>query len=150
MTSGRKRQAVAALEDQGVTQRKACNLAGICRSSYGYKPTRKDDAEVSDRLKTISKRHPRAGSRKAYVKLRGEGLVINHKKVERLWQENGLTVPVRRRQRRRGKQLDRPIKPLYPQHVWAYDFMEDSTVNGSKLRILTIVDEFTRESANAG
>ncbi len=111
-----------------------------------YKTTPKDEAKVVDRLEDISKRHPREGSRKAYVKLRAEGLVINHKKVERLWKANGLTVPVRRRQRRRGKQLERPIKPLYPNHVWAYDFMEDSCVKGSKLRILTVVDEFTRES----
>lgn len=146
MTTGDKRLAVDGLHDQGVTQRKACGLAGICRSSYVYQPTKKDDAQVIDKLKAISKKHPREGSHKAYIKLCAEGMVINHKKVERLWKENGLTVPVKRRQRRRGKQLDRPIKPLYPNHVWAYDFMEDSCVNGSKLRILTVVDEFTRES----
>lgn len=97
-------------------------------------------------LKQISKRHPREGSRKACETLRRKGIQVNHKKVERLWHQNGLTVPVKRRQRRRGKQLDRPIRPLYPNHVWAYDFMEDSCVNGRKLRILTVVDEFTRES----
>jgi putative transposase len=98
------------------------------------------------RLKDISGRHPREGGRKAYKKLRRDGIQVNHKKVERLWRQEGLTVPVKRRQRRRGKQLDRPIRPLYPNHVWAYDFMEDSIINGRKLRILTVVDEFTRES----
>lgn len=97
-------------------------------------------------LKQISKGHPREGSRKACETLRRQGVRINHKKVERLWREHELTVPVRRRQRRRGKGLDRPIRPLYPNHVWAYDFMEDSCGNGRKLRILTVVDEFTRES----
>lgn len=99
-----------------------------------------------DQLKKISRKHPREGSRKAYKRLRRQGIAINHKKVERLWRENGLTVPVKKRQRRRGKQLDRPIKAQHPNHVWAYDFMEDSCVNGRKLRILTVVDEFTRES----
>ncbi len=98
-----------------------------------------------DRLKTIAKARKREGSRKACQKLRREGIRVNHKKVERLWQENGLTVPVRRRQRRRGKGLERPIAPLYPNHVWAYDFMEDSCATGSKVRILTVVDEFTRQ-----
>ncbi len=97
-------------------------------------------------LKDISKKRPREGSRKACETLRRQGQVVNHKKVERLWRQNGLTVPVRRRQRRRGKGLDRPVRPLYPNHVWAYDFMEDSCVNGRTLRILTVVDEFTRES----
>jgi len=97
-------------------------------------------------LKEHSQRHPREGSRKAGEALRRGGTRVNHKKVERLWRVHGLTVPVKRRQRRRGKGLERPIQPLYPNHVWAYDFMEDSCVQGRKLRILTVVDEFTRES----
>jgi len=98
-----------------------------------------------EKLKALSKAHPREGSHKAWVKLRREGIRINHKRVERLWKENGLTVPIVRRQRRRGKPLDRPVRALYPNHVWAYDFMEDACVNGRKLRILNVVDEFTRE-----
>jgi putative transposase len=97
-------------------------------------------------LKTHSRKHPREGSRKAYEALRRAGTGVNHKKVERLWRCHGLTVPVRRRQRRRGKGLGRPLTPLHPNHVWAYDFMEDGCIGGRKLRILTVVDEFTRES----
>lgn len=98
-----------------------------------------------EKLRAISRAHPSEGSHKAWVKLRQEGIVINHKRVERLWKESGLTVPVIRRQRRRGKPLDRPIRALYPNHVWAYDFMEDSCIHGRKLRILNVVDEFHRE-----
>ena len=115
MTNGHKRQAVAALEDQGLSQRRACDLADIWRSSYSYKSARKDDGQVIDKLKDISQKHPREGSRKAYVKLRSDGLLINHKKVERLWKENGLTVPVKRRQRRRGKQRDLPTIAVWIQ-----------------------------------
>lgn len=97
-------------------------------------------------LKRHSRKHPREGSRKACEALRRAGTGVNHKKVERLWRLHGLTVPIRRRQRRRGKGLDRPLQPLYPNHVWAYDFLEDSCLGGRKLRILTVVDEFTRES----
>ena len=112
----------------------------------GYEPKEKDDSEVMEALKAHSRQHPREGSRKAGEALRRAGTRVNHKKVERLWHEHGLTVPVKRRQRRRGKGLERPLRPLYPNQVWAYDFMEDACVNGRKLRILTVVDEFTRES----
>ena len=98
-----------------------------------------------EKLKAISRKHPREGSRKAYKALRRKSITVNHKKVERLWRENGLTVPIKRRQRRRGKGLERPVKPAHPNHVWAYDFMEDSCTYGRKLRVLNIVDEFTRE-----
>jgi len=101
---------------------------------------------VIEALKEHSRQHPREGSRKACEALRRAGTLVNHKKVERLWRKHGLTVPVKRRQRRRGKGLERPLRPLYPNHVWAYDFMEDSCVNGRTLRILTVVDEFTREA----
>jgi putative transposase len=121
-------------------------LAGISRSGFSYVPAEKDDSEVIDKLKDISKRRPREGGRKAYKALRRKGIVVNHKKVERLWHVHGLTVPVKRRQRRRGKGLDRPLTPLHPNHVWTYDFMEDSCLNGRKLRILNVVDEFTREA----
>jgi putative transposase len=113
---------------------------------WSYRAQGKDDSKMIEALKRHSRRHPREGSRKACQALRREGTRVNHKKVERLWRRHGLTVPVRRRQRRRGKGLGRPLRPLYPNHVWAYDFMEDACVGGRKLRILTVVDEFTRES----
>jgi len=121
-------------------------LTGISRTVFQYQAQEKDDSDVIEALQEHSRQHPREGSRKAGAALRRAGTRVNHKKVERLWHEQGLTVPVKRRQRRRGKGLERPVPPLYPNHVWAYDFMEDSCLNGRKLRILTIVDEFTRES----
>jgi putative transposase len=121
-------------------------LAGLSRTVFQYQGQEKDDSDMISRLKVHSQRHPREGSRKACEALRREGTRVNHKKVERLWCEQGLTVPVKRRQRRRGKGLDRPLRPLYPNHVWAYDFMEDCCIGGRKLRVLTVVDEFTRES----
>jgi putative transposase len=136
---------VAALLDKGISQRRGCELACISRSSFAYEPVKKDDTRMIEKIKAFSRAHPREGSIKAYKNLRREGIVINHKKVERIWRENNLGVVVKRRQRRRGKGLERPIRPLYPNHVWSYDFMEDSCMNGRKLRILNIVDEFSRE-----
>ena len=108
-------------------------MAGISRTVLGYEPQEKDDCEVIEALKEHSRQHPREGSRKACEALRRAGTPVNHKKVERLWHEHDLTVPVKRRQRRRGKGLERPLRPLYPNHVWAYDFMEDSCVHGLSL-----------------
>jgi len=68
------------------------------------------------RLKEHAKQHPREGSRKACEALRREGTRVNHKKVERLWRQHGLTVPVQRRRRRRGKGLDQPLTALYPNY----------------------------------
>jgi putative transposase len=133
------------LLDKGLSQRRGCELACISRSSFAYEPVKKDDTMMIEKIKAFSKAHPREGSIKAYKNLRREGVVINHKKVERIWRQCNLGVMVKRRQRRRGKGLKRPISPLYPNHVWSYDFMEDSCINGRKLRILNIVDEFSRE-----
>ena len=129
-----------------MSQRRACALAGLSRTVFQYQAQEKDDSAMIARLQEHAQQHPREGSRKACAALRRAGTWGNHKKVERLWREHGLTVPVKRRQRRRGKGLARPVTPLYPNHVWAYDFMEDACVGGRKLRILTVVDEFTRES----
>jgi putative transposase len=145
LTPGRRRGAARELCGHGISQRRSCLLAGISRSGFAYEPVKKDDSKMIERLKAISRKHTREGSRKAWKNLRRAGVVVNHKKVERLWRENGLTVPVKRRQRRRGKGLARPVVPVHPNHVWAYDFMEDSCTNGRKLRILNVVDEFTRE-----
>jgi putative transposase len=134
------------LQQRGLSQRRACELASLSRTVLKYRVQKKDDRPGIAALKEHSQSHPREGSRKACAALRRQGIVINHKKVERLWCEHGLTVPVKRRQRRRGKGLKRPLRALYPNHVWAYDFMEDGCINGRKLRILTVVDEFTRES----
>lgn len=134
------------MQARGISERRGCELTGLSRTVLRYRAKEKDDSAMIQSLKEHSQRHPREGSRKAGAALRRDGTWVNHKKVERLWRVHGLTVPVKRRQRRRGKGLERPIQPLYPNHVWAYDFMEDSCIHGRKLRILTVVDEFTRES----
>ncbi len=104
---------------------------------FRYRVKQEDDREVIEALKEHSRSYRR------------EGICINHKKVERLWSTHGLTVPVRRRQRRRGKGLESALgglRALYPNQVWVYDPVEDGCINRRKLRILTVVDELTRES----
>ena len=81
--------------------------------------------------------------------LRVEGWKINHKKVERLWREEGLQLPQRHKKRRRLYQKERSIirmKPTHPNHVWAIDFVHDKLSNGRSYKMLTVLDEYTRQA----
>ena len=80
--------------------------------------------------------------------LRGEGWHVNHKRVERIWREEGLKVPRKQRKRRRLWYADGScvrLRPEYKDHVWSYDFVVDRTSDGRALKILTLIDEYTRE-----
>ena len=134
------------MKDRGLSENKACSFTRISRTSYRYQFRQKNDTELILWLKTFSGKYPRHGYRQAHMQLVRSGMVINHKKVERIWQEQGLCVPRVRRKRRRGKGVTLPISAKYPNHVWTYDFMEDSCLDGQRLRLSTVVDEYTRES----
>jgi transposase InsO family protein len=81
--------------------------------------------------------------------LREDGWRVNHKRVERIWREEGLRVPRKQRKRRRLGQSSNSIvhhRPEFPNHVWRYDFVSDPTEDGRTLKILPVLDEFTRRS----
>jgi putative transposase len=103
------------------------------------------DARLSSKLRLIARTHTRYGYRRATALVKQEGEAINPKRVYRLWRKEGLSLPRRRpRKRVRTKSL-RPLAPKQAGKVWAYDFVFDSCANGQKLKMLTIVDEYTRE-----
>ena len=130
----------------GLSQRRSCTLASISRSCWAYTKRANDDEQILVLLRDYAQKEKRSGYWRAYVALRKQGLSVNHKRVQRLWQLAKLQVPPRRRRRRRREASKAvPLQAIYPRHVITYDFMEDSTVDGRKLRCLTIVDEFTRE-----
>ena len=147
MTVADRREAVAFLRGRGVSERRACRLLHLGRSSLRYRPCADRDEALRQRLRDLAQRHPRYGYRRAWAVLRREGWTINRKRVHRLWQELGLSLPrPRRRRRRRGGGRDLvPVRAERPNHVWTYDFLQDHCANGQALRILTLVDEFTRE-----
>jgi putative transposase len=122
----------------------ACRLVKVSRRRLGYVSVKRDDA-LASRLKDLAAAHPRYGCRRLWALLRREGRVVNLKRVRRLCGLHGLLLKQKRRRKRRGVGMGVPCRAEYPDHVWAYDFMEDRTENGRKLRILTITDEFTRE-----
>jgi putative transposase len=106
-----------------------------------------DEARLVERLKKFAQKRRRRGYRLAHRELRRSGVVVNHKRVYRLWRREGLSVPARRsRKRIRGVVAPRPVTADRPNQVWCLDFLEDSTLCSEKLRILCISDEFSRES----
>lgn len=111
---------------------------------------RTDDAALLEKLRSLKEQYPRFGVPRVMAMLKREGApfdAVNRKRVERLWRLAGLQVARRRRQKR-PKPPERSVTPCqaeYPNHVWTYDFIEDALLDGRKIRILNIVDEFTRE-----
>ncbi len=134
----------------GVSERWACRVVGQHRSAERYQPKRADDdAALPRRLREISVKRPWWGFRRAHALLVGEGWEVNRKRVQRLWREEGVRVPLTRRKRRRLGESTVPVERLAaerPNHVWTLDFQCDQTADGRMLRLLNIVDEFTREA----
>ena len=140
------------LQDRlGLSERRACEIAGQHRSTQRHEPKLADDDQrLRERLREISEWKPRWGYRRAHGHLLAEGREINRKRVQRVWREEGLRVPKKARKRRRLGQstaegADR-LSAQRPNHVWALDFQHDATTDGRELKFLNIVDEFTREA----
>jgi putative transposase len=139
------------LQDRlGISERRACRYVGQHRSTQRREPcVADDDGALRAELRKISRERPRWGYRRAHATLRGEGWAVNRKRVQRLWREEGLRVPVRRRKRQRLGNSTVPAARLAaerPDHVWAIDFQFDQTADGRVLKLLHVIDEFTREA----
>ena len=107
---------------------------------------RQNEARLVKKIHKLAIRHSRYGYRRITVLLRREGWRINRKRVHRIWKSEGLGLPRRRPKRRRVGSVGEIVnKAGYPNHVWSYDFVEDRTERGGKLRILAVIDEYTRE-----
>ena len=133
-----------------VSERRACEVVSQPRMTQRYKikqPNR--DKALTTEIKKLAKRYKRYGYRMVTAKLRQDGWVVNHKRVQRIWQKEGLQVPYRRKFKKAKGSSENSCavkKAEYPNHVWTYDFMVDQTEDGRKLKLLTVLDEFTRES----
>jgi putative transposase len=138
-----RRDAVRFLVTRRVSVQRACELVQLQRATFLYQPRPKVLDDVEAEIAALAQAQPRYGYRRVWALLRRKR-PINRKRVHRLWKRAGLQVqrPKRRRQRR-----ERPtrVAATYPNHVWAYDFVEDRDMHGNVLRILTVIDEFTRE-----
>ena len=133
----------------GVSERRACAVVGQHRSTQRLAPPAAGEDEVALRawLRDFSTRRPRWGWRRAATGARKAGWTVNNKRIQRLWREEGLRVPYRKRKKpHRG--IGTPIGamcPIRPNVLWALDFQFDTTTDGRTLKFLNVIDEFTRE-----
>jgi len=139
------------LQDRlGLSERRACQITGQHRSTQRHRAAvAEDDAALRARLREISRQRPRWGYRRAHALLREHGWELNIKRTRRVWREEGLRVPRKRRKRQRLGDSTVPASRLRaerPDHVWALDFQWDQTADGHNLKLLHVVDEFTREA----
>lgn len=131
------------------SERRTCRTIGIARSTHRFKATPKEDECLRLALIRLAKAYGRYGYRKIAELLRMEGWRVNHKKVERLWREEGLQLPQRHKKRKRLYHKDSSIirlRPRYPNHIWSIDFVHDKLSNGRPYKMLTVLDEYTREA----
>jgi putative transposase len=133
------------MKQSGRSERRACQLAGISRSVYRYQPIPKHEEPMRARLRELARERPRFGSPRLTVLLRREFGLVNHKRVERLYREEGLQLPRRRKKRRRGVQRVPLESPAHPNERWSMDFMSDSLYNGRRFRVLSVLDDFSRQ-----
>jgi putative transposase len=139
------------IERLGVSERRACQITGQHRSTQRHQPRRGADRDdgLRERLRRLSAEHPRWGYRLAWGAVRAEGWAVNRKRIQRLWREEGVRVPQRKRKRYRLGDSTVPgarRRAERPNHVWALDFQFDTTSDGRTLKLLHVVDEYTREA----
>lgn len=146
MSPTQRREAARFLRERRLSERCACALVGLSRMGLRYEPRwQAKNEELAQRLRDIAGKRKRYGYRRAWSTLRREGEHVNRKRVHRLWKQEGLSVRRRKRPpRMKGGAV--PLRAERPNHVWTYDFMQDATADGRRLRVLTLKDEYTRFS----
>lgn len=146
MTPAVKRQAVAHLQSKhGVSERRACAVLQVDRSSIRYKSIRAEDTDLREAMKKVAFERRRFGYRRVHVMLQRQGWHVNHKKIRRLYREEKLTV-CKRGGRKRALGTRRPmLVPKKPNERWSLDFVSDAFTDGRRFRVLAVVDDFSRE-----
>ncbi len=129
-----------------VSERRACRLVGVARSSYRYRSQAADQTALRLRLRDLATTRVRYGYRRLHVLLRREGWRVNHKRVYRLYREEGLGIRVKRRKKLASAARMLPPPAYRPQERWSMDFLSDSLADGRRFRVLTIVDTVSRVS----
>jgi len=144
-----KKRAVQHVAEKGLcSTRRACSVVDLASSSYYHRPKGPTDRQqrLEQRIIMLSQQHPRWGYRFIHQLLRREGWTVNRKRVQRVRRQEGLGIrPVKKRKRRTGPTVGYPVQAAYPGHVWSWDFIMDRTTDGRPVKMLTMVDEYTRQ-----
>jgi putative transposase len=143
----RRSLATYAIEQHGLSERKACRLLGISRSVYRYRPKKKEPDElIADWLQVLAERKPRWGFGKMFHWLRHQGHPWNHKRVRRVYREIGLNIRIKPKRRLPSREPQPLVQPERANESWSVDFMSDALVTGRTFRTFNIIDDFNREA----
>jgi putative transposase len=142
----KRSNALKVVERFSVSKRRACRIFSLHRSTFAYQPLRRDDETLCERMKEFALKYRRFGRPRIHDQLRKAGFKINHKKTARLYRKLALQLKHRKGKKRVNViRLPRP-KPTLPNEVWSIDFVHDRMENGRRLKILTTVDDFSKET----
>ena len=146
VTPAAEREAVAHLKaEHEMSERRACQLLQCCRMTVRYVSVRADDTMLRDRMTAIARERRRFGYRRIHVLLRREGMTVNHKRLFRLYREEKLSV-CKRGGRKRALGTRAPmLVPLLPNQRWSLDFVSDQFTDCRRFRVLTVINDCTRE-----
>jgi putative transposase len=134
------------VSDEQLSNRKACKLIGISRTTYQYQPKPKDDTKIQEALITLTTKHASIGYWQCCYRLWNKGHDWNHKRIYRVYTDMKLNIR-RRAKRRLPERVKQPLSvPDAPNQVWSIDFMSDSLVDGRRFRLFNVIDDFNRES----
>jgi putative transposase len=150
LSPAKKRRAVERIHTEGgYSERRVCRVLEQPRSTQRHeRPVSVEEDHLRARITALASQYGRYGYRRVTAMLRGEGWHLNHKRVERIWRQEGLKVPQKQPRRRRLWLNDGScvrLRAVRKNHVWSYDFVAERTSEGRALRMLNIVDECTRE-----
>ena len=148
MPSRRKRLIRHSLVSKGYSSTRCCRLLRISQS-HSKAPERVDDAALVAKIRELAFKHKRYGYRRIRVLLMREGILISLRRMKRIWRKEQLKVRKKQRRKRKpGLVTLIPEKAQSPNHVWTVDFVHDRLSRGGSLRLLSVVDEFTRQCLN--
>ena len=145
MKPSTKRVVVGYLQKKyAMSQRHACGLIKLSRKAAAYQPKRKDDLALRQRLKALGEQYPRYGYLLLHAMLKTEGVVVNRKRTYRVYKELGMQVRTKRRKKLVRPRIPMSI-PLQPNDRWSLDFVSDQLSSGRRIRVLNIVDDYSRK-----
>lgn len=146
MTVADHREAVEFIKTRHISEQRGCRLIPLNRKSCRYRRRQRTDSELIKRLRELAIEYPRFGYRRIHVLLKREDFNVNLKCVYRLWKQQQLSLPKRRPRKARAK-ITVGIVPKAERanQIWTYDFVFDQSLSGRSLKMLTLIDEFTRE-----
>lgn len=146
VTVAARREVVTFIKTKKISERRGCCLVSLNRRSCRYRKKRVENTALIELIGQLAVQHPRFGYRRIAALLRRADLKVNLKRVYRLWKQEKLTLPVRRLPKRRAKSVVGILpKATRANQIWTYDFVFDQSFSGKSLKMLTLIDEYTRE-----